>query len=146
MEIVKGIEDDEIYQVIDMAYPAFEGVVDNDIYKQIIFSEANWDNSLKLVDDSGNIVGTYILGDSQLPTELSTDYVELNGIEGVLLFIKEEFRGQGWGEKLKDYPIMLEVDYIWGQQFKLLNNLDMWLKRRKLVADIGDVYFTVEKY
>jgi len=50
----------------------------------------------------------------------------------------------GWGNKLKDAPKTLDVDYIWGQQFKGLNNLEDWLKRRELIHETQDIYITAE--
>jgi hypothetical protein len=60
------------------------------------------------------------------------------------LVVDKEIRGQGWGNKLKEYPKTLEVDYIWGQQLKTLNNLEDWLKRRELLGETVGVYITAE--
>jgi hypothetical protein len=92
-------------------------------------------------------MGLYLLGDSQLDSLVVNDtYSNLKGVEGVVLAVSEEIRVQGWGNKLKDYPKMLGVDYIWGQQLKTLNNLEDWLKRRELVAETKSVYITAELF
>ncbi|MFN9953714.1 MAG: hypothetical protein ACK55I_11490, partial [bacterium] len=83
-------------------------------------------------DENNDIKGVYLLGDNQLNSLVEDEkYVNLKGVEGVVLAVSEEVRGQGWGNKLKDFPKTLEVDYIWGQQLKSLNNLEDWLKRRE---------------
>jgi hypothetical protein len=61
-----------------------------------------------------------------------------------LLAVDKSIRGMGWGNKLKDYPKTLGIDYIWGQQLKTLNNLNDWLKRRELVGETNSVYITAE--
>jgi len=92
-------------------------------------------------------MGLYLLGDSQLDSlTLNEKYVKLKGIEGVLLVVNEEIRGQGCGDKLKDYPKTLDFDYIWGQQLKTLNNLEYWLKRRELITETKSVYITAEVF
>ena len=66
----------------------------------------------------------------------------------MLLFIEKDFRGLGWGNKLKDHPKklmeILDIDYIWGQQYKDLNNINDWLKRRKLIDETQFIYITAE--
>jgi predicted NAD-dependent protein-ADP-ribosyltransferase YbiA (DUF1768 family) len=100
---------------------------------------------LVFADPDDKILGVYLLGDTQL-----TDYVDapkyegLRGVEGVLLSVDSSIRGLGYGNKLKDYPKTLGYDYIWGQQFKGLNNLNDWLKRRELIATTSEVYITAE--
>ena len=71
-------------------------------------------------------------------------YNQLKGVEGVLLVIDESIRNLGYGNKLKDFPKSLNVDYVWGEQLKELNNLDDWLKRRILIAETEHVYITAE--
>ncbi len=68
----------------------------------------------------------------------------LHGVEGILLFIEEKHRGDGWGNKLKDMSKELGYDYIWGQQFKGLNNLQDWLKRRELITETDNIYITAQ--
>jgi hypothetical protein len=98
-----------------------------------------------LVTDEDKILGVYLLGDNQLTDFVDAEkYEGLRGVEGVLLFIDSSIRGLGYGNKLKDYPKTLGYDYVWGQQFKGLKNLDDWLKRRELVATTNDVYITAE--
>ena len=68
----------------------------------------------------------------------------MDGVEGILLFVEEAYRGKGWGNKLKDMPKEIGYDYVWGRQHKNLNNLDHWLKRRELILEKEREYVTAE--
>jgi hypothetical protein len=105
----------------------------------------------------GNVVlGFYILGDRQLlagveeeeatPTEDLSSYGAKTGVEGVALGIIPIARGNGLGSKFKNYPKTLGVDYVWGIQLKQLNNLEHWLKRRRVVAENTESVITLEDY
>lgn len=146
MKIKQGIELKQIQEVLDFSFPFFKHVISRggfDYYMRDL-ANANWKQSALLLDDD-NIKGVYILGNHQLPSQYVQDkYVGLIGVEGLLLVVDESVRGQGWGNKLKDYPKSLGYGYIWGQQSKGLNNLNDWLKRRELVATTGEVYITAE--
>ena len=109
-------------------------------FREYILYSTNWDNSLIILDND-KIMGLYLIGDKQLN---HSDYKHLRGIEGVLLAIDESIRGNGWGTKLKDYVSTLGYDYVWGQQYKELNNLEDWLKRRKLVKQSGNIFITAQ--
>jgi GNAT superfamily N-acetyltransferase len=106
------------------------------------------------------IVGFYLLGNRQLRAgiadeELGPDnidnitlhiYDKLIGVEGVALVIKPTYRGLGLASRLKDYTRTLGADYIWGIQYRTLDNLQYWLRRRKLVAQGLDQNITVEDF
>jgi hypothetical protein len=109
------------------------------------YANVNWGLSVLLLDEKDEIKGVYILGNNQITCMIdSKKYKKLKGVEGILLCVDESLRGQGFGNTLKDYPKTLNVDYVWGQQFKGLNNLNDWLKRRELVGETSEVYITVE--
>jgi hypothetical protein len=149
MKIIKGISEDEQLNIITWSYEYFKTVIDFYTFLMIVSQETNWDISAKLVDENDNIMGLYLLGDKQLTSIKKSfifEVIGLNGVEGVLLVVDESIRNLGWGNKLKDYPKTLGVDYIWGQQLQSLKNLDKWLKRRVLVGEINGVYITMEKF
>ncbi len=151
MQIKKGIPVQDRLKIIEWSFPFFEHVVNKELFGNIILYETKWDISAKLVDDNDEIKGVYLLGESSPAYMMDSDlwfnkYKNLEGVEGVMLAVDESIRGQGWGNKLKDYPKTLGVDYIWGQQLKGLNNLEDWLKRRVLVGDTGDCYVTLELF
>ena len=147
MKIKQGITLNQVQEVLDYTYPFFKHVISRggfDYYMRDL-ANTNWQKSALLIDDEGNLKGAYILGNHQLPSQFVQDkYVGLVGIEGLLLAVDESVRGQGWGNQLKDYPKTLGYGYIWGQQFKGLNNLKDWLKRRELVGTTDEVYITAE--
>lgn len=103
---------------------------------------------------NGKIVGCYLLGnrsinegvsDEQMtPLENLNDYENKHGCEGVALVSDPEFRNQGIASKLKSS--VSGFQYIWGLQLKGLNNLQHWLKRRRLVAESNSCYATLEDF
>ena len=145
MKLIKGIPLERRKELIAWTFQYFKDVTSEYYFHAILEQESNWDISAMLVDENNNIKGVYLLGDSQLSSLVEDEkYVNLKGVEGVVLAVSEEVRGQGWGNKLKDFPKTLDIDYIWGQQLKSLNNLEDWLKRRELIAETQSVYITSE--
>lgn len=147
MKIEKGIEPNEIAKMLAYSYKFFNKIISKENFDEHVLNVTNFQLSARLINDAGVVKGIYLIGTNKL-----SDYVvlpeldSLIGVEGVLLAIDKDIRGLGFGNKLKDYPKSIGVDYIWGQQFKALNNLEDWLKRRVLVHETEDVYITMEKY
>lgn len=139
MKIRKGITIDLQDLIIKWSYEFFKDHMDFLSFTYHIQQTTNWEESI-IIMDGKKIMGVYLFGD----TQLNGEYKVLRGIEGVLLAVDETIRGQGWGNKLKDYPKTLEIDYIWGYQLKSLGNLNDWLKRRKLLYQTDDCYVTIE--
>ena len=68
------------------------------------------------------------------------------GIEGVALFLLSDYRKQGLGKVLINYPythLSDKFSYIWGGQEKTLNNIVDWLKRREVFYDTGTTFYTI---
>lgn len=149
MDIKKGIPQERQQEALDFAHPYFAHVMtkaDFDYYIKYE-SDTNWNQSALLLDAEDKILGVYVLGDHQITNFKNSDFYRgLKGVEGVVLAVDESIRGQGWGNKLKDYPKSLGIDYIWGQQFKDLKNLNHWLKRRSLVTETKYIYITAEVF
>jgi hypothetical protein len=147
MKIQQGIPQNRRLEVITWAFEYFKHVTGKDYFFAIIAQETNWDLSLMLVDENDVLKGCYLFGDQQVDSIIDTDeFKDMKGIEGILLAVDKEIQGQGWGNKLKDYPKTLKFDYIWGQQLKTLGNIKDWLKRRYLYAETDSVYITIEKF
>ncbi len=149
MEIIQGIPQNRKEEILKYTYRFFSHVMGEDDFNHYIkFSAAvDWNKSILLVDLENKIMGVYLLGTHQINSMIKVkDYIGLKGVEGVLLCVDETLRGQGYGNQLKDYPKTLGYDYIWGQQFKDLGNLNDWLKRRELIGETKYVYITAEKY
>jgi hypothetical protein len=145
MNIRYGIPQEMRLEAMQWSFQYFKHVIYKNYFFTIIEEETNWDISAIILDEEDKIKGLYLLGNTQLYSFWSNEkYDRLKGIEGVLLVIDKEIRGQGWGNKLKEYPKTLEVDYIWGQQLKTLNNIEDWLKRREIVGETTGAYITAE--
>ena len=144
---------EDALQVFSKAFPQYElGNI-----RDFIMSSVNWDKSIKATYDN-QTVGIYLIGDRQLfdviedekatPTENLDHYKGKIGVEGVALAVMPTFQKTGIGKKLKDALLgMTNADYIYGLQYKSLNNLQNWLKSRRLVAQSeGDeaVYITLQ--
>ena len=115
-----------------------------DEVRDFIMSSVNWTNSIRATS-AGKTVGIYLIGDRQLadviadenaePAEDLESYNHKTGVEGVALGVVPEVKGSGVGKKLKDAMLrMTNADYIFGLQYKSLNNLQYWLKSRRVVA------------
>lgn len=147
MKIKQVIPEERRLEVITWAFEYFKHVTGEEYFFAIIAQETNWDLSLMLVDENDILKGCYLFGNQQIDSILGeTEYSNLKGVEGVLLAVDKSIQGQGWGNKMKDFPKTLGFDYIWGQQLKTLNNLQDWLKRRELITETKSVYVTLEKY
>ncbi len=147
MELKVGINKERIPEVLKWG-KHFVNLMAEWYFTKYIKANTDFDLSIFLHDDNDKIVGAYLLGKNQIDNYIEdpSDFKGLKGIEGVLLYIDEEYRGLGWGSKMKDYPKQLDVDYVWGQQHESLNNLNDWLKRRKLFGHINECYITAEIY
>lgn len=145
MNIRYGIPQEMRLEAMQWSFQYFKHVIYKKYFFTIIEEETNWDISAIILDDEDKIKGLYLLGNNQLYSFWSNEkYDGLKGIEGVLLVVDKEIRGQGWGNILKEYPKTLEVDYIWGQQLKTLNNIGDWLKRREILFETTTTYITAE--
>ncbi len=142
-EIKTSIPKENQYEAILFGYQFFNHTMLFNVFNNYLKAETDWEKSFYLVDEEDIIVGAYLIGNNQLPIP-NNKYKDLIGVEGVLLAVDEDLRGFGFGNRLKDMPKTLGVDYIWGQQFKVLGNLEDWLKRRELIFETGDVYITAE--
>jgi GNAT superfamily N-acetyltransferase len=146
LSIEQGISENIIEDLLDFSYPYFSNVMSKEYYKEYIINVTNFKKSLLLYNDD-KIIGIYFLGSTQI-TQYSNDkrFKNLKGVEGVMLLVTDEYRGKGFGDKLKDYPKTMGYDYIWGQQAKILSNLSDWLKRRELILETTTIYITAELF
>ena len=60
------------------------------------------------------------------------------------LGVFSEYKNSGIGKMLIEYPKTLGVDYIWGYQLKALENINDWLKRRKIYLQTPGLYVTYQ--
>lgn len=128
----------------------------NEVYDKLGWSpEAIWEQIGPVNEDlsvvievDGNIAGFYFIGDDQImpggDPEVYDKLSKLNGIEGIALGVFPEYKSAGLGKTLIDYPATLGYDYIWGYQLKTLENINEWLKRRKLYVQTAGLYVTYQ--
>lgn len=140
-EFKQSIPEEKKYESIIFGYEFFSFTMAFNAFNAYLKHQTDWEKSFYIVDETDKIVGVYLIGNKQLEAE---KYKNLVGVEGLMLAVDTSVRGFGFGNRLKDMPKNLGVDYIWGQQFKALNNLDDWLKRRELVLESPHVYITAE--
>lgn len=92
----------------------------------------------------GKLAGFYFLNEEDIP-EIG-DYSKFKnkrGVEGVALGVFPQYQNKGIGKKLIEYTQeRLDYDYIWGMQLKSLENINDWLKRRKIYYENPSLYIT----
>jgi hypothetical protein len=146
---IRKMEESDIEKILPNLSTIFDktGLSNKSIWNEI----KHYNSSISIVatvDDE--IAGFYFLcfakipkgGDPKIYKELKT----LNGVEGIALGVNKKFKNMGVGKKLIDYTQNLDVDYIWGYQFKSLKNIDDWLKRRKIYLETETLYLTYQKF
>lgn len=139
---IEKIQKEDIDKVVDMASKIFSNVMPYEANQQYIRSVTDFNLSCKLTND-GNIIGCYLIAPKQLKKLEGK-----KGLEGIALAIKPEYRGNGLGEKLKDwfenYAKDNDYDFIFGQHLKGLHNIDSWLKRREIYKEDKHSFYTIK--
>jgi Peptidase C39 family len=102
----------------------------------------------------GAMVGTYLLqrldrsrGEGRelgLPGMEESDQKAI-GAEGVALVISPESQGQGLSHMLRAYATRTSGGFLVGQHLRDLNNMDHWLKRRRVIAENPELFVTYEE-
>jgi 8-oxo-dGTP pyrophosphatase MutT (NUDIX family)/GNAT superfamily N-acetyltransferase len=118
------------------------------LFRSIIIDATGGDFSHSYVaKDQGKVVGGYILTHRSIynpEVPATAPYRDLRGVEGVALFVIPEYRGSGLGRRLRAIPLDLGADYVWGQQYADLNNLQNWVNfGRRHLFSVDGVHFTV---
>lgn len=73
-------------------------------------------------------------------------YKNKNGLQGVIMGILPEYTKMGGGTFMIEHEkriLALEYDYIWGGAYKTLNNINFWLKSRRLIGESVNSYQTI---
>lgn len=143
---IRQIKDSDIPVIFENLHDTYDKL--NLSNKTIMKMIGNYDKDLSVVlEINGEIGGFYFFKKNNIPKTDKKEYDELKdlkGIEGVALGVFKKFRNKGYGKLLINYPKKLGYDYIWGYQLKDLENLNDWLKRRKLYFDGGGLYVTYQ--
>ena len=140
-EDVNGVVDIRPFDVDEDFFPVYDMLAE--VYSKLPGASPRWiwsvivsqcnndftDSIVVTVDDE--VAGFYFLTPRNLRS--NGDIVdEMVGVQGVALGVSNKFKNMGLGKMLIEYPAELGYDYVWGQQLKQLENIDDWLKRRKI--------------
>jgi GNAT superfamily N-acetyltransferase len=122
---------------------------------QYINAVTDWNES-RLIRIDGKVAGAYALfirdipylhGEKEDTNRYRTGWRKGKGVEGIALAVEPEYLGKGIGKKLREYPESTgRFAYSWGRAYKSLNNLDQWLKHRRLVYDSDELNFTLRDH
>lgn len=149
---LEPLEDDRdlIKELLDLKWPLFKNSygenrkLSHHKYFLSNLDDDAFENSVVARDkNTGKIVGAYIIKTVQFEAS-KDDLYDLNFLdekdvyEGISLFIDPKYQGYGIGKKLINYLVDKSKQDnipIIGSHFYSLNNLEDWLKRRKLYRD-----------
>jgi GNAT superfamily N-acetyltransferase len=170
IEVSNFEDEEEILDALRVGMKVFEGQMTPKALIEYLSKAADWDISVKATHQ-GKIVGFYLLAENQIadymlhymqrdyncysPEECEEknpgsikvnpmEFQNLDGVEGVALGIDPEYKGLGIGKKLIEYSQSLPYDYIWGQQYEHLGNIEHWTKRREIAAYFPGLYLTYQ--
>lgn len=143
--VISKILPNEIDEIINMASLVFTNVMSYEMNRGYISnSDVDFDNSVKLTINN-EIIGCYLIKPSNISKK---EYGK--GCQGFALAIKPSFRNYGYGNLLKEWFEKWAIDnkynYIWGQHLKGLGNKEMWLKRRDIYSDNGEIFTTIKRF
>jgi len=161
------IKNDDIQFLLDLKYCYFKDCYkDKKSHDNYLLANSDISISKKLVKND-EIIGAYFLNKNNIVDMFIDDFgknntyddewidnniiynpkplYELNGVEGVSLFIDEKYKNLGLGKMLIDSVMMdNDVDYMFGLAYKSLGNIKDWMKRSYLLVDYGSYYMIVE--
>lgn len=149
---IELLQEEDLDYVISMCEAIFRehDTMASDPLKMEFFTQLNVSYKALL---NGEIIGCYLMNEDPVIHEhegfvINVDispYDEKKGIHGVVLALKPEFRGKGYGRRLRDIPRTLgRYDYVWGYNVKSLGNIDNWLKYgRRIIGESDACYVTL---
>ena len=170
VQISNFTSEKEIMDALKIGLRVFEGQMGPKELLTYLAKAADWQISVKATYQ-GKIVGFYLLNENQIydyllhymmrdyncysmeqcnrkhPNSIKVDpmkFKNLNGIEGVALGVDPDYKGLGIGKKLIEYSQSLPYDYVWGQQYEHLGNIEHWIKRRNVAAYFPGLYLTYQ--
>ena len=161
---IRKIKQEDLTGVLDTLYDCFKNFVSSkeDLFKML---EPRLLNNISICLEYNNkIVGVYLLHEKSINLFISEiknnkikdfpfknteiileEKLSDNGLQGIALCVKNEYRSLGFGKKLKEYTYKMGYDYIWGVQAKDLNNISFWQQTRRLFAESPTRYATFIK-
>src|SRR3989304_4359086 len=91
------------------------------------------------------LLETYKEDDKNISKKIKK-YKNKEGLRSVFFGIDRKYQKKGLGSKMIEYiqKNYKQFDYLWGIQHKEISNMEFFLKRRKVVAEIGNSVYTVQ--
>lgn len=143
---IELLQEEDLDYVISMCGDIFSehDTMASDPLKMEFFTQLNVSYKAIL---NGEIIGCYLMNEDAvinvredfIISEDISPYKSRKGIHGVVLALKPEFHGNGYGRKLRDTPRILgSYDYIWGYHVKSLGNIDNWLRYGRRIIGEND--------
>jgi predicted DNA-binding antitoxin AbrB/MazE fold protein len=146
--IIRPYRDDDyeaVFNMLEDVYSKLGGMKAESIWA-VIKGQCNNNFGLSVVAEvNGEVGGFYFLTQEDLPQKEGIEITDdMIGIQGVALGISSRFKNLGIGKQLIVYPQTIGADYIWGYQLKQLDNINDWLKRRKIYSENPGMYITYQ--
>lgn len=146
------IQKDDLPAIFDICVEAFGEVDTPEGIRGFLGSETDWSISKKCVVGD-EIIGCYLFNTQHVSSMLDqcgcakedySKYEGLLGLQGLGLALKPEYRGSGIGRMMRDVPLSMGYDYIWGRHLKGLHNVDNWITfGRRVIGENDDEYVTI---
>jgi ribosomal protein S18 acetylase RimI-like enzyme len=170
VEISHFESEEEILAALRVGLKVFEGQMPPKDLLTYLSKAADWEISVKATYN-GKVVGFYLLSEGQISDYMlhymqrdyncysveqcnkkhpgtikvnPSKFKDLSGVEGVALGVDPNHKGLGIGKKLIGYSQKLPYDYVWGQQYEHLGNIEHWIKRREVAAYFPGLYLTYQ--
>ena len=145
-----NLEDKEA--IFEICIVCFSEVDSPEGIRSFLGSETDWSISKKCVLGD-KVIGCYLFNTQPVSEMLDvcgcakedyTKYEGLRGLQGLGLALLPEYRGSGIGKMMRDIPLKMDVDYIWGRHLKGLHNISSWVKfGRRIIGENEEEYVTI---
>ncbi len=140
----------DLPEILDVAEPIFKNEMARSMLKMYLEGTVDWSLPNKKATVDGKIIGFYLFNGESVAEfggqlEDLSKYKDKKGIQGLILGVDKKYRGWNVGRKLRAIPLQFKnFDYVWGQQFDTLKNLENWTRSgRRLVAKGGGINVTL---
>ena len=112
----------------------------------------DWNISKKCVLN-GVIIGCYLFNEQPVSSMLDrckcavedySKYEDKRGVQGLGLALLPDYRGTGIGKEMRNIPLKMGYNYIWGRHSKGLHNVTQWTKfGRRIIGENEHEYITI---